>query len=229
MKAVIFDLDDTLYPEIEYVRSGFKAVARYLQKKAQTDADSIFRELMDVLRQQGRGKVFDFVLGRLNISSPILISTLVWVYRSHRPQIRLYDDAMETLAVLKEHNIRPGLLTDGMGSVQWKKIEALGLEKTFDMVLCSDEIGPGYWKPSHVPFKIALDLLDVSSHDVAYVGDNPQKDFAAPNVLGMKTIQVTTAGDRAHISERAPNPSFEPGFVVRSLKDILPIVVGETK
>ncbi len=227
MKAVIFDLDDTLYPEIEYVQSGFKAVANYLQEKTGRNADNLYLELMEILQQEGRGKIFDILLKRLNAHSPILVKLLVYIYRSHNPQIKLYDDVIETFAVLRSHSIRLGVLTDGMGSVQCKKIAALGLDNMVAAILCTDVVGSDCWKPSPIPFQIALDLLEAKPDEATYVGDNVQKDFAGPNALGMKTIQVKAVRTHADDPEMAQDSVFKPQCVVQRLKDILAILVGE--
>ena len=57
--VVCFDLDDTLYPEIEYVKSGFKAVSEYLtQEISKKDADTLYNSLVSILKENGRGEVF---------------------------------------------------------------------------------------------------------------------------------------------------------------------------
>jgi len=227
MKAALFDLDDTLYPEIEFVRSGFKAVVNYIHSVCNQDKNTLFVSMMDILEKNGQGKVFDIFLQKLNLYSEMMVRLLVYVYRSHRPDIKLFDETLETLRELKSHGLRLGIITDGMGSVQRRKIEALELGKFCDVIICTDEIGPEYWKPSPIPYELALNLLDIRPEFVAYIGDNIQKDFVAPNALGIKTVWVKGLRKRDHISEITHNLSHEPKYIVDSIADILPFLIGE--
>ena len=225
MKAVVFDLDDTLYPEIEFVKSGFRTVARYLSSRYQFNEDSLFAEMLDILRKDGRGKVFNSLLHNLGLNVEEGVELLVYVYRSHDPAIRLFKDSLPTVQHLRQAGMRLGILTDGMASVQRRKIKKLGLESLFDTIVCSDELGEKCWKPSPIPYKIALDLLQTSPLEAAYVGDNPAKDFLAPNSLGMLTFQVER---RAQPQRRLEGitEAARPKFVVKGLAELLPIIVG---
>jgi putative hydrolase of the HAD superfamily len=221
MKAVLFDLDDTLYPEIEFVKSGFTSVARHLASKHNLDEDSIFQQMLDILRRDGRGKIFDTLLEKLGMFSGETVGTLVDLYRSHQPSISLYPDTLPALGNLRRNGIKIGLITDAMASVQKNKVEALGLENLFDIIVYTEELGEGCSKPSPVPFKTALDFLKVPASEAAYVGDDPSKDFLAPNNLGMLTVQVA----------RQTPPDFKPvpppagaQYVVKNLAGIFPII-----
>ena len=151
MKAVLFDLDNTLYPEIEFVKSGFRTVARYLSSRFDMNEDSLFTQMLDILERDGRGKVFDNLLYELGLYQEERIKLLVYLYRSHKPSISPYRDCVLTFEHLKHWGMRLGILTDGMASVQRNKIAALGLEDVLDAIMCTDELGSEYWKPSVVP------------------------------------------------------------------------------
>jgi len=225
VKAVLFDLDNTLYSEIEFVKSGFRAVARYLSSTYNFPADFLFTQMFDILQRDGRGKVFDSLLYNLDIYTEERVKLLVYLYRSHRPNIYLYNDALLTLNQMKHHDLRLGLVTDGMASVQRNKLAALSLESLFDIIICTDELGRECWKPSTVPYKIALDLLQVSPLEAVYVGDDPTKDFLAPNSIGMLTIQV----NRQTLPNSMPDTIPETAnarFVVNGLGEIFSIIRG---
>jgi putative hydrolase of the HAD superfamily len=223
MKAVLFDLDDTLYPEIEFVKSGFSSVARYLSLRYHIDKYTLFNQMLDLLQRDGRGKVFDTLLRNLNLYTEEKVRLLVYLYRSHRPTIHLYEDALPTLEHLIHHNICLGIVTDGMASVQRNKIAALKLESLFDVIVCTDELGREYWKPSTTPYNIALDFLEVTPLETAYVGNDPSKDFLGANILGMSTIQVRRSEQRNCESDEIPE-SAAAKVVIKGLKAILPIV-----
>lgn len=192
--AVLFDLDDTLYPERQFVASGFRAVAGFLAERFRLDAEEVRRRLTAILAAEGRGRVFDRLLADLGLGAADLVTTLVYVYRSHRPAIALPAATREVLAHLRGAGWRLGVVTDGMGSVQRRKIEALGVEALVDAVVCTDELGPGAWKPDPRGYRVALELLGASLGGAIYVGDNPEKDFRWPNGAGMVTVQLLTSG-----------------------------------
>jgi putative hydrolase of the HAD superfamily len=225
MKAVLFDLDNTVYPEMEFVESGFRAVARYLSTRCRFDEESLFAQMIDILQDVGRGKIFDNLLYNLGLYHEEKVNVLVYIYRSHKPTISLYEDSLPTLMHLKDHGIRLGILSDGMSSTQRNKIASLGLENIFDAIVCTDELGKEFWKPSIVPYKVALDLLEVSPSEAAYVGNDPAKDFVGANSLNMLTIQVTRDSHRDYTPNGIPE-SARANFIVRRLEEVLPIIEG---
>ena len=224
MKAVLFDLDNTLYPEFNFVKSGFKTVADYLGSTYNLDADSLFRQMLDILQREGRGKVFDSLLYDLDLYTQEKVKLLVYLYRTHRPDIYLYDDVLPTLDHLRCHGMHLGLVTDGMASVQRNKIAALSLERLFDVIMCTDELGRECWKPSTTPYKIALNLLQVSSSEACYVGDDPAKDFLGPNSIGMLTVQVNRQ-TQPNVMPDTLSETAKARFAVKGLEEILSIFV----
>jgi putative hydrolase of the HAD superfamily len=189
-RAVLFDLDNTLYPELDYVRSGFKAVAAHLAQRHDIDAQALFQQLLGYLGQYGRGRVFDLLLEDLGLHSRPAVHALVYIYRSHRPELSLYPDAEPAIRGLIEHDLRLGIITNGRASMQRQKIAALRLDRWFDPIVCCDELGADCWKPAPTAFRLALHLLQVDAAETMYVGDDPDCDFDSPRALGMRTVQI---------------------------------------
>lgn len=176
IKGVIFDLDDTLYSEKEYVKSGYKVVSDYL--------GGGYEEKLWQFFETGRPAIDELLkeLGRENEKAEVLK-----VYRSHKPDIHLYPGVAEMIAELKEKGIKVGIITDGRPEGQRNKLEALGLE--IDDVIITDELGGiQFRKPCDIAFRILLTRWRINPADVVYVGDNPTKDFQAPQQLGMRCI-----------------------------------------
>jgi len=187
INTIIFDLDNTLYKDINFVKSGFKVVSKYLSKRCSKNAITIYNELLKLLKKHGRGKVFNLWLKQNDLYSRQLVIHLVYIYRSHKPRLFLPKLTERSLKKLKA-KYRLGLITDGLASVQRNKIEALGIEKYFEAVVVTDEI-PGYHgKPSNVAYKIVLNLIKASAEQACYVADDMRKDFIGPNKLGMVSI-----------------------------------------
>lgn len=178
IQAVIFDLDDTLYGEKEYVRSGFGAVAA-----KHPEIDKLDEKLWDAFEN---GKpAFDEVLGN-NVS---LKKECLTIYRNHAPNIHFYDGVESLIKRLREKNIKIGVITDGRPEGQRAKIVALGLEKMVNEIIVTDELGgTQFRKPCDIAFRIMQKKLNTPFEEMVYVGDNPKKDFIAPHALGMKSI-----------------------------------------
>ena len=176
IKGVIFDLDDTLYSEKEYVKSGYKAVSGYLGGEYEEKLWSFFEE--------GRSAIDELLkeLGHEDKKAEVLE-----VYRSHKPAIHLYPGVAEMIEELKAKGIKVGIISDGRPEGQRKKLDALGLE--VDDVIITDELGGvQFRKPCDIAFRILVTRWRLNPADVVYIGDNPTKDFQAPQQLGMKSL-----------------------------------------
>jgi putative hydrolase of the HAD superfamily len=208
-RAVLFDLDDTLYREHDYVRSGFAAVAKRLASEPSAPpADELYASLEREWLSNGRGRVFDAVTERFGLRVPV--AELVEVYRDHEPELSLYPDAERALARLEASTRQFGVLTDGAAGVQRRKLRALGLDTRVPCIVVTDDYGVDASKPSLVPYRIALEQLELPAPEVVYVGDNPHKDFIGARALGMATVRVRrpvgdhaqTVLDREHEADR---------------------------
>jgi len=225
LRAVLFDLDNTLYPEDEFVVSGFRAAAQCLAKHTHRDAEVLFQQMLCILGAHGRGRVFDILLQELDLDSAKWLPTLLQIYRSHPPVLSLSPGTAVILRALKKRGLRLGLVTDGLASTQRRKIAALGLEAYMDAIVCTGELGKGCAKPSPVPFEVALTLVDVAPKAAAYVADDISKDFAGPNHLGMKSVQIRTTGLLGVRQKPLPaDPAFLPQMTGGSLAEVLSLL-----
>lgn len=181
IKGVIFDLDDTLYSEKEYVRSGYKAVSDYLGGRYEEELWNSF--------EAGKPAIDELLkeLRRENEKAKVLS-----VYRSHQPDIHLYPGVTEMIEELKAKSIKVGIITDGRPEGQRNKLEALGLD--IDDVIIADELGGiQFRKPCDIAFRILMTRWRLNPADIVYVGDNPTKDFQAPQQLGMRSLWFNNA------------------------------------
>ena len=185
---VIFDLDDTLYDEITYVKSGFDAVAMYLEKTLNIDRHSLLKQMLLILKKKGRGDVFDELLKKNNKYSKKLVKKCLSVYRGHEPNIALNNDATQCLTRLKGNP--KYIITDGNKFVQQKKVEALKISKYFKKIFITHRYGVKNSKPSPYCFVKISELEKKPFDQIVYIGDNPNKDFIEIKKLGFKTIQI---------------------------------------
>ncbi|KGX86364.1 HAD family hydrolase [Pontibacillus litoralis] len=221
IKAVIFDMDDTLFNEKDYNYSGFYHVSKYIAMKIkEINSNDLYKEMIDVFNDGTRGNIFNLALKRFEIEDYFNVNDLVNIYRNHIPKIELYNDANEALTILKQLNYKLGVITDGYSNAQWQKIKALKLDQRVDTVIITDDIGRDYWKPSSVPFQKALQDLNINGFESIYVGDNPHKDFSGAKKLDIYTIRVL----RGKCKYDKVENEKEADETVKDLRDILEIV-----
>ena len=192
VKGIIFDLDDTLYSEKEYVKSGYKAVSDYL-------GCGYEEKLWDYF-EAGKPAIDEMLkeIGREDEKAEVLK-----VYRSHKPDIHPYSGVAEMIAELKAKGIKVGIITDGRSEGQHNKLKALGLD--IDDVIITDELGGiQFRKPCDIAFRIMAIRWRLNPADIVYVGDNPAKDFQAPQQLGMRSLYFQNQ-DGFYCSGRKPD------------------------
>ena len=198
--TVIFDLDDTLYDEIDYCRSGFVAAAEFLAGRPDApSAERIFAALWRQFTSGNRSRTFNAALDELGIGyDQRRIGELIDVYRNHVPKIELPQDSRDVLAELST-KYTLALLTDGFLPAQQLKVQALGIERYFAHIVYTEQLGRDCWKPSPAGFEKILQSLGARPDSAVYVADNEKKDFIAPNRLGFATVHLLRCG-RIHTS-----------------------------
>ena len=218
LRLWIFDMDDTLYPEREFVLGGYRAVSRVTENDF---GISIEDALIERFERGQRNSAFNLALKDKGIDpTEDYIKVLVYAYREHIPHLTPYPDVLPLLEKLRSQSKQIALLSDGLEAVQRRKWDALGLTEFFDLVVFTESLGgPQYWKPSPKGFELALKGLEVEPRHAVYVGDNPLKDFQAPRMLGMKSIRIIRP-EGQHRNVAAMDPSFEADFSIQSLSQL---------
>lgn len=174
--VIVFDLDDTLYDEIDFVKSGFKEIARYLN-------DGKYYEFMlNTFEKEGSGKIFDRLKDRFNLS--VSLHKLIEIYRFHIPELKLDEESRAVLEFSVKYDL--ALISDGHYLMQQNKFNALGLDKYIHFPVFTDFYHTA--KLEVKPFEIVMNKFQDNKNFV-YVSDNPQKDFIVPNKLGWKSIR----------------------------------------
>lgn len=199
MKVVCFDLDDTLYKEIDYLKSAYREIAQYAASHCSVDSDT-----QQVLSEEGHLRMMrayrhgENAFAALNswLGLHIAISDYLTLYRNHIPEIVLSDEVKQLLDVLHQEGVILGLITDGRSVQQRNKLKALGLFyiDNEDIVI-SEEFGSE--KPALENYAYFM-KRHPACRDFTYVGDNPKKDFIAPNRLGWQTICLRDDGRNIH-------------------------------
>ena len=221
IKVVVFDLDDTLYLERDYVESGFHAVDIFLQEKGIT---GFFDAAWSYFEQGGRGNTFNVVLDQLAVLyDKSLIMELITVYRQHSPSISLLLDSLEVINTLKG-KYHLGLITDGYSIAQNNKVDALGLRELLDCIVVTDDLGsPGeFWKPHAKPYEFFSARFSVSGQSCVYVGDNLKKDFVMANKLNWTTVQICRGGGEYGTSDVPAG--YHADYMIHSMNELTQLV-----
>lgn len=223
-KVVCFDLDDTLYKEIDFLKSGYKKVAEFVGKRFGLDVWSIYDKL---LQWYYHG---ENAFARLNeeygIESPI--EDYLNIYRYHHPSIVLFEETSSILTKLKAEGVILALITDGREITQKQKIDALGLSEWIksDFIIINE--AKEYFKPNHWSFDwLMLHCFEQTpGADMMffYVADNPQKDFKAPNELGWTTICLIDDGRNIHKQDFELDEIYLPKHKINNIKELIDIL-----
>ena len=224
LKAIIFDLDDTLFLERDFVKSGFRAVANYCHQQFNLPVLQSFDLLWTKFQNGARGNLFDMLI-EVNPGYSTSVDELVRVYRNHKPDIQLVDGVENLIRSLKEDK-RTGLISDGYLETQQKKIEALNISHLFDTILLTDSFGKNNWKPSSVPYLKVLNDLGASPEESVYIGDNPKKDFIFPNESGMKSIRIRYE-DGVYSNQEPESEKHSPTITINSISELHRILINE--
>lgn len=217
-KMIVFDLDDTLYPEMQFVLGGFRAAAQVLAVESGLAAQYLYELFVAILHREGMALVFDKALAQLGLKrTDALIERMVQAYRFHEPALSLFPGMVDVLAMLRGKAILLGIITDGPIAVQKRKIETLGLDKVMNHIVYSDSLGGrATWKPSQAPYEAMERISGLCGNALVYVGDNPTKDFQGAQSRGWRTVRVRFPGTFHAAKEDAVSKSV----VVSSVEEL---------
>ena len=216
---LIFDLDDTLYDERTYVNSGLWAVANHAHLQFGWAVGQSYEYMQAVLQSEGRGRIFDLWLGANGRANRAMVKECVRVYRHHTPLLTLAPEVNDLLATLS-FDYPLYLVTDGHKIVQQKKVEALGISRYFRKIMITHRYGIHNAKPSTYCFDLIRKREGCEWHDMAYIGDNPAKDFVNLNLQGVTTIRVKTGVHRNSVAK----PEFDANTSIAKITDLLNVI-----
>ena len=214
---VVFDLDDTLYKEVDFMKSAYMEIARSLE--ADCAAEDIVDKMMAWWREGEN--VFQRLIESCH--SDLTVDDLLKIYRSHIPTLSLDGETKDMLQWLSERAV-VGIITDGRSVTQHNKITALGLDafmKEEDILVSGDR--DNWEKPSELPFKHFMERYPSCTY--YYIGDNLAKDFVAPNRLGWTTICLSDDGRNIHHQDfNLPQPML-PQHTISQIRETENLII----
>jgi putative hydrolase of the HAD superfamily len=203
IRALLLDLDDTLFDQQEWLRGAWSAVAASGRRYG-VDPVALEQALLAVAAEgSDRGKIIDRALARVT-AQQLPVQELVEAFRSWRPhELPLWPGVERALRDLRAR-VATAVVTDGDPLIQRSKLSALGLEGAFDVEVFSDDAGRAFRKPHPAPFQQALAALGVAAQEAVHVGDRPDKDVAGAGAAGLRAVRVRTGEYRDRPDDPSP-------------------------
>ncbi|RYZ81048.1 MAG: HAD family hydrolase, partial [Proteobacteria bacterium] len=208
----VFDLDDTLVKEIDYLKSAFREIARIADPEKVSLFDDMFQWYQD------KENVFDNLCRDY---SHLNVGRLRDIYRNHLPEFDALSENRALLLDLKRAGHFIGLITDGYSVTQRNKVKALDMTDLFDKIVISEEFG--FEKPHEGNYR---EFDEFGSSEKIYVGDNLGKDFVTANRLGWKTICLLDDGRNIHAQDFDKKAIYLPAITVASLSELREIIIA---
>jgi FMN phosphatase YigB (HAD superfamily) len=212
-RAILFDLDDTLYPLRSFVRSGFVACARYLDREMGFNPRETLTVLQTASAGPGRGRELQACTAHFGLPGT-MVSILVDVIRQHKPTLRLPEASGDVLRGLRD-GWRLGVVTNGLHEIQARKVVALALAPLVDTIVYANSIGDGRGKPEPEPFLEAVRRLGVSVERTVFVGNDLGCDVFGADRVGMRTVHLKSTHPLS-----GPTRVCTPDATIKSLREL---------
>jgi putative hydrolase of the HAD superfamily len=217
-KHVVFDLDDTLFKEIDFVNSAYNFIGNYINLRYSVEINDI---ILFVLKNKNLS-LYDEIISKTNInSSEFSLETYLNLYRFHFPNIKLSLQTKEILELIRSMDYEISVITDGRSVTQRNKIKALGIDSFFKKIIISEETG--FTKLSPHNYKLIEDVNN-DNFQLIYVGDNVFKDFLYPNRNGWETVCLLDDGKNIHNQSFDLEDFFLPKHKIKEISDLKNII-----
>jgi putative hydrolase of the HAD superfamily len=221
VNAVIFDLDNVLFDETDYIFAAYREIAVFLSKQCICSELQIYDRLVCDLQKKTSmyPKLFNDVVVSLGLNEE-LVPDILKIFSSVQVRLKLRSDAKGVLLWLRQQKVKLGLVTNGTVTTQRNKVRILGLERFFDVIVYAREKGKENEKPKPEAYTFVLTELGVVPEEALCVGDNPYTDFWGAKKIGMRTVRLL-AGEFRDVRLSV---QYEAGIMLRSLQELIGIV-----
>jgi len=224
IKAVLFDIDDTLYNTSLQAESARKnAIRAMIEAGLSVDEDKAFAELENIVARYGSNydHHYDKLIEKFKVGpSPHMIAAGIIAYHTTKIAYLVpYPDTVPTLLSLRDKRIRLGIVTEGVPVKQWEKLIRLGLQHFFEVVLIEKE-GKKAGRGGSVYLRAAK-RMGLDSGQCMMVGDRLDTDIFGANRAGLVTVQLCKG---KHCGMEPGSKSMLPDYVVSRLSGVLEVV-----
>jgi putative hydrolase of the HAD superfamily len=219
IRAVIFDMDNTLFDFIEAKKHACRMVAASLGR---TDGEELFTYFLHSPHGfESEQNIHDYLSDRSAFTDEVYRSSCEIYARRKLAVLKAYPGVHEVLARIRRKGLKTGIVTDAHHMNAHARLERLRLKEYFDCVVTTDMTGRK--KPAREPFLLALQKLAVRPQEALLIGDSLRRDIAPARALGMITAYAKY-GDRNVPGGVA---ELEPDHTVHDIREILYLIDHE--
>tara|TARA_B100000745_G_scaffold39693_2_gene24300 strand:+ start:687 stop:1370 length:684 start_codon:yes stop_codon:yes gene_type:complete len=226
IKAIIFDLDNTLLDFVKMKQFSVKAAITAMNEAGlEVDEKKAYEDIFDLYIERGweNQQVFDDYLNQTvgEVSNKILAAGIVSYRRAREATLLVYPNVNKTLIQLIKMGINLAVVSDAPSREAWMRLYYLNLHHVFDPVLTFDDTGVR--KPSPKPFQMALDYLKIKPNEAIMIGDWPERDVVGAKEIGMKTIFARYGDTFGTVDSGADwdvNNVYEVVNIIKELNDV---------
>ena len=193
IKAVIFDLDNTLYSEDQYYFQVFEQFSLEYTLRFE-DLKNTYLTYYEEIKSD----IFSGVLEKLNFYSTERQRILFNLYQTIDARLYLYPDAESLLDYLASKNVKKAIITNGTVKAQENKIKNLNIKNKFDHITIARKFGKEREKPHALPFIFTLEQLGVTNTETVFIGDSLDTDIHGAENAGIKPVLIDTASLKAN-------------------------------
>jgi len=225
IKAVFFDVDDTLYDSTLQAESARRnAIKAMIEAGLDMSEGQAMKSLKAIVKKFGSNYLghFNELLKEAGQEDGLRIvaTGMVAYHNTTLTHLVAFRDTVPTLLSLRNHNYKLGVITNGLAVKQWEKLIRLGVQHFFDSVIISEEVGRE--KPDPEIFKLAAERIKCKPEEALMIGDRIDRDIAGANRAGMLTAQILRG------KQTAPKkPEEEPDYIIPELNEIFDILKEE--
>jgi putative hydrolase of the HAD superfamily len=227
LKAVFFDVDDTLYSSSEFsAMARLNSVKAMISNGLEMDLKECLIVLKDIMQKRPSNYkyLFDDLLKKAgkkrypHVNKSILIASAVVAYHNTKnTSLKAYPDVREVLKILSDStSLRLGVISSGLAVKQAEKIYRCGLHRYLDpeAIFFSESLGVD--KPSGDFFRLPCRRIGVEPGEAVYVGDRPNMDVGPAKAVGMISVLNQRSGKYLQIK-----PKIRPDFTVHDFWELL--------
>ena len=191
IRAIVFDLDNTLVDFMRMKEAGVEAAAEaMIDAGLKMPKDEVVRKIYEIYDEVGieDQRIFNRFLQRhLGYEDPRMLAAAIVAYRRAKDAaLVLYPHVRYTLMELLKRGYRLAVVSDAPQLQAWTRLVQVGLHDFFEVVVTYDDTGER--KPSPKPFRVTLEKLGVEPREAMMVGDWPERDITGAAHLGMVTV-----------------------------------------
>ena len=232
LRAIFFDIDDTLYSTTEFARQArAAAIGAMISVGLKVDRDACVKELEEVIGEFSSNYAyhFDKLLARLgptalgDANPAVVIAAAVAAYHGTKTEALVpFPGVLPLFEKLSETDVILGVVTEGLAVKQAEKLLRLGLlpHLTPGAIFISDQIGIS--KPNPKLYQRALDGVGAAPGEAMYVGNRATHDVDPPASLGMKTVLIDHGGKHAGIMGVA-----RPDYMIKRFDQLADILAND--